>query len=771
MYTTIQEQSWSDLLASLHRPWQPPVTVHLPIQPVHSPDLVHVDCALNVCRRKIWPGLSVLERNEAAENRETFQVQLAPGDPPFVPDYRYSRLSLSAGRYPLAHAEYYTSGRDMLYAFDYCCLPLDDRQSLLWISGRVTNESPATRQAHVHAKVNVQREADLFDYHYVPFGWDASRWLPCTRVALEGNRILFDGAETGRVVAGDFSCAWVDEKTIDQSAYGSSTPCDGFHIMPAMRFATIRDAMHFTAELPPGESRAFHLALLVNYEEITPAHRQALATARAPVVQAEALAHFQAQLTPELASLTFPTGRWEELFTALQLSTLQLCIRFPDQPWLVPTQGGSTERDYIWVWEAVAMLHPLLSLGHFAPVRQALDYIFSLQDSGSPPVGRFTSIAGAIGTTGPRWMNTTGAALTLAADYYRFARDAAFLENYLEKILRAADWIVGEIRATRVLEPDGSRPTTYGLMPFGCATDGDVGYTIAFSDAYNFQGLEKSALLLESLNHPRARELRAEVERYREDIHAAVTRLARPDGYIERKVLTGDAEEEVFTTAEYVCGAQHLVYAGALDAGCALFARFIDFFETHAANDMFLGSMDRDITYVGTSELIWQEIYLRRGEWKKAFLAAWANLHYGMTQDTFQVQERFSRSNPCFTPWQPNGSGNGRMLRLLLNALYFPDGQGATLFGGIPFAWLRWNAVTVLSNLHTPTGRLTLNAVMLDAARCRVTLIADRPAAMPTTLRLPDHFTVEETAARAGDQANTFTVGEGETEISFIICG
>lgn len=40
-------------------------------------------------------------------------------------------------------------------------------------------------------------------------------------------------------------------------------------------------------------------------------------------------------------------------------------------------------------------------------------------------------------------------------------------------------WTVGELRATRKLNPDGSRPLHYGLMPFGCATDGDIGRIVA----------------------------------------------------------------------------------------------------------------------------------------------------------------------------------------------------------------------------------------------------------------------------------------------------
>jgi len=76
--------------------------------------------------------------------------------------------------------------------------------------------------------------------------------------------------------------------------------------------------------------------------------------------------------------------------------------------------------------------------------------------------------------------------LALACDYYIYSNDKDFLEQYLPKIIKASKWIVGELRATRKLNSDGSRPLYYGLMPFGVGTDLDVGYAVAFTDAAPF---------------------------------------------------------------------------------------------------------------------------------------------------------------------------------------------------------------------------------------------------------------------------------------------
>ena len=101
----------------------------------------------------------------------------------------------------------------------------------------------------------------------------------------------------------------------------------------------------------------------------------------------------------------------------------------------------------------------------------------------------------------------------------------------------------------------------------------------------------------------------------------------------------------------------------------------------------FCGRMNEEVVYMGIGEFTWHGTYLRLGEWKKAFAAMRTNLRYGITPDAFQVQERFSRRNPAFTPWQPNASGNGRILEMMLNCLYFEHDGMATLLGGVPFPW------------------------------------------------------------------------------------
>jgi hypothetical protein len=191
---------------------------------------------------------------------------------------------------------------------------------------------------------------------------------------------------------------------------------------------------------------------------------------------------------------------------------------------------------------------------------------------------------------------------------------------------------------------------------------------------------------------------------------------------------------------ENVCSSAQLAYAGVIDPESEIFQRYISNFEQKRAVGYFTGNMNQDVAYMGAAEYIWQYIYLSTGQWKKAFAANRVNLKYGMTQDAYQVQERFSRSNPAFTPWQPNGSGNGRILEMMLNSFYFETDKGVTLLGGIPFAWLQKNKITSLRKLYTSNGSINIEIAAISPETCTVSLSSDDKNAIPLNIRFPEYF-------------------------------
>jgi hypothetical protein len=71
-YNEINRLSWISILFDNGFEFQPPVTVHLPIQPVHSPDIIHVDSALNVCRKRVLPKLSTSRKAKETKRLKLF---------------------------------------------------------------------------------------------------------------------------------------------------------------------------------------------------------------------------------------------------------------------------------------------------------------------------------------------------------------------------------------------------------------------------------------------------------------------------------------------------------------------------------------------------------------------------------------------------------------------------------------------------------------------------------------------------------------------------
>ena len=117
----------------------------------------------------------------------------------------------------------------------------------------------------------------------------------------------------------------------------------------------------------------------------------------------------------------------------------------------MPTQGGISERFFVWSWEVMHCLRPMIRLGYFKQVRRVLEYLLALQNRPEcAPKGEYAVLEGAIGDTANGWANCTGAVLLLAADYARYSQDDDFIEKYKTRLDLAAKWLAGVISATRI---------------------------------------------------------------------------------------------------------------------------------------------------------------------------------------------------------------------------------------------------------------------------------------------------------------------------------
>ncbi len=767
-YKNINDLKWERILRENCRIWQSPLTVELPVHPCHSTDWIMVDSSLDVGRLRVFPELSK-EDAEKRKNRyknEVMLVQFAFDDPPFVPDCRYTSIKLAEGRYPVAEASYFAW--DMHYQLEYLCQPIDERQNLLWINVTVTNEDNSPRNACVRTKISFLPEGEAFDFLYVPFYRDAGKYHPSQRTRIGGDKIILDGKQVGRVLNGEFNFNWEDTKDFNDEDYNKRfNAASPYFVTPCMRYKQVRQTICCSSEIGAGKSLSFSIVLFTDYESVKDSHIKEMSSSTPKEGRQAAIAHFKSEEKKDTTVMQFPASRWNDILSRMQTTVKQMLVHPLGKDYLIPLQGGADARHEICMWEAMVMLQPMLKLGYFSLVRDSLSFIFKLQDSEYPPKGNFTTTKGAIGCIGTPWICTTGSVLALAADYYRYSHDEEFLKKYLPSMLNAADWIIGELKATRKLNKDGSRPVGYGLMPSGMATDGDTGRLVVKTDNFTLWGLKKFSALLCELRHQRAEEINKETELYTKDILRAVEHITRSDGFIERKISVKG--EKIHSKFDYVSGSQQLFFTGVLDTDYERMADFVKYWENNIADGPFMGKMDREVVYIGNSEYYWHDIYLKLGEWKKAFLAFQTYMKYGMTEETFIIQERFSKRNPAYTPYQPNGSGCGRLIDMMLKSFYFEHKEEVVLLAGIPFAWLKDNVKTALKGLYVARGRVSLEASMQKGDKCRLILSTDNPSAMPRKIKIPEFFVVESVSDGVRWEKNIFILPACMISVEFII--
>lgn len=725
-YVQAAGSDWSELRVRMQPSGKHQLSTHIPVGLPEASAVVYADPSFNAWMLPVPADLKTGDKASAARiaavTSTLFTVAL--GDAPFVPDFRQTVWTRRRGGYPIVRGE--LEATYTRYTFEYCTHPGNGE---LYVRGTVLNTGNVPRKGVVRLRRAAVGETEGLDYHYIGYDWTAEK-------ASRGVTLAPPAC-----VETDFPAPIVEKSwSVGDDAYDRGPGFWGspYYVQPRMRLKTGGGTLTFAAELQPGESRSFTVS--AGFAAEPTRHPPFAETCRA----AERFWDGH-----DVVSADFGAARENDLFRSLQFSNLQLLInpsgRLPDDR-LQPCQGGTSERFFVWVWEAMASLRPMIRLGHAAEVRKVLEFVLALQDGGCPPKGDFTTLAGAIGTTGPRWANTTGAALLLAADYLDLSGDEDFARRHVAGLVRAADWILGETAATRRYGSDGRKKFGYGLMPGCVANDGDTGVFFATTDSWSAAGVKFLAAALARRGHPDAERLREGFERYRTDISAAIASVQRPDGFIPRRLGTdGNPSFEFRNIPAALNFLAAEVYDPRENPPALAMLRYWE--RTHARGG-FLRPFDARIMYIGNSESDVARVHAQLGEWKRAALARATFFNYALTRDLGITAERYSEVDDAFAPWQPNASNNGRALGLLLDRFLLEGDSVIVLTGG--FAPYEDGDVSV-SGLRTRHGRFSLRRVSgrLEAAW-------ERPLPAGTRLAVPAY------AGFVPDGGNLKRVGEGE---------
>lgn len=194
------------------------------------------------------------------------------------------------------------------------------------------------------------------------------------------------------------------------------------------------------------------------------------------------------------------------------------------------------------------------------------------------------------GWTANPLVTSHGLALWALASHFRVTRDRAWLGSGpgspLEAMLDGFDWISAQRKRT-MHDVDGRRTAYWGLLPACSSHDWLAGNAI-FNDGYCIEGMIEMVRLLREIGHPRAEEMAAELNAYREclrqrygEARDAARRLPLADGttipYVPRVIQELDWAKADWTYTGY--GPLRAGCSGALDPGDPLVDQALAFLE------------------------------------------------------------------------------------------------------------------------------------------------------------------------------------------------
>ena len=361
---------------------------------------------------------------------------------------------------------------------------------------------------------------------------------------------------------------------------------------------------------------------------------------------------------------------------AVSMQMLQRYEKCAD-PAAVYARQGDVGR-FIWIWEAVHYLILLDRVGLSEYVTDAYRMWFrNWQRRGEDDPAR-----GHLADPYVQWDNAEGAALRGMAYHLLTVKDPALFAEFREPMLLCLAYIESRRDPARAAPGE-----VKGLFTSGKASDwGEIGQHWTYTDAVNVWGIEKTAEAFGFFSDPEAGRIREICEDYRSVVLSVMNGFAeehRGEKSYNMPHILGTPFEKSYNHCFSTDGAPYLVRLGFMDPRSELFEQMEAFYREIGMLDDEHGLSSRmtnddcgspglygNVYYTGVSEVCWIEAWKKRGEIEKAEAYLRGVLRYNITPE-YIVSERYSSVDPWFTPWQPNGSGAGRLDDFLLD--YFGE--------------------------------------------------------------------------------------------------
>jgi hypothetical protein len=362
-----------------------------------------------------------------------------------------------------------------------------------------------------------------------------------------------------------------------------------------------------------------------------------------------------------------------------------------------------------------------------------------------------------------------GWGLWLAAEHYYFTRDNDYLRRWAPQLVKAGDWVTRERQATKLKNPDGSRPVEFGLAPAGDLEDVEEYLYYYATDAYYYLGMKRVAAALAKAAATTRNNADAPA---RQALARAASRLALDaDGFL--RDIQASVAESVATSpvvrlkdGAYVPFVPPRAYAlthlkegwireGLYPALHLLNAQVYD--ERHPFADWMIQDLEDNIFLSQESGYGLQNqktnffnfggftlqpdlldlaiVYLRRDQvpnFIRAFYnTAWASLYPDVM---------------CFAEWVPAyGRGGGplyktpdecKFIQWMRQMLVLERGEALELGLGVPRAWMADGQRVKLERAATCFGKLDLELNSQAAAGAALASVRLAPTEPPKAIRL-----------------------------------
>lgn len=711
------EVQWEDLVGLAA-----PMTQRLPVQARYHPDVI-----------LMHPDLSIA----LGRDNDSFGLGFALGDPFRLPSaYKVTR-SLHRGYQPILESEWDT-GACVLKQTALALLPRDEEtvtgREMQYLVVRVQIHNTSPEASRIPLLLPLGRMQGSQNTNYAPFLGSASRWMePPMNVKVEGDAVSLDG----KALLVCRSDAPAQLEYVEDYATGTTDP-----LLPA----ALTNCLRCTLDLPPGQAATLDL-ITSGSSELPPVEefsRMRELTYEAALARSEL--YWERGLAPGM-KLTTPEPHLNDIYRHLILSCLGNVTKEPDRPWHIPYQFPGW--DGVWPWECAHMVDAMCSVGFHKEMEPTLRYFTERQtglgkyeEPGRGPEGDVKCTYGCYtGNFLLRWMNETGSILWALASKYAYSGDDDWLRNNKDSILAAWDWILGERARTRRFTETGEKVLHYGLLPRGRVHDWNDWHHFFFSDVFSWKGMDAMAAAFRQASFPEAERLTREADEYRQCLLDAVEKaqFTDPDTgllFVPNLVYYGAGERGGLWWAD---GPSCMFSTGLLDAGTD--ARFDDMFQylerTWGTLAGLTNRMDEPkelgkknpFWYVNSSERGYFQNFLARGEVEKALLVFYSNLVYGMSNDCFQTVERIHVSDANYAPFQPNASGNGRLLDMFRRMVVDDqEPEVIWLLRGCPRRWFAPGQSIAVENAPVRGGTVGIHVQSEDS---RVVVDIDAPSGEP----------------------------------------